>query len=351
MKQRFDELKRSTWELPSGRQKLAVLEEMIRIADRYMTEEQAYDARIGYLSEASEAGCQEKLLVIFAWCLAKFEQNPGDYSAHTLMWYYKWALNSAWQIPELTLAQVDSLFEDFREKCLRHGYSLRMYYMNKVNSLLSQGRLPEAAAAYKLWRTEPRDALADCLACERHMLGTYHIGIGHIRRGLQQLKPILEGQMSCRHIPQQTYGHIILPLLQLQEPERAHALARKALPRLDGPAYLPELGAFLSFYTVTNLSKAEKLYRQTIHLGLESRAGWDRLHYLLAVRQFLREWHRKKRRKRLAASDRVTIPWLDEQLALLAAAFDRRNGNDHISRLITDADSRVNKLIKVYRQR
>lgn len=350
MKNRFDELRRGSWNMPDGRQKLAVLEEMIRIADRYMTEEDAFDTRINYLSAALEAGYPEKMLVAFSWCLSKFEKSPGEYSHHNIMWHYKWVLNEIWQLPEFSLEQIERIYEDFKEKCLKYGYNLRAYYQQKVNFMLSQGMLTEAAEFYKMWRSTPRDSLADCKACEQNLFGVYQFKINHLKRGIQTLKPILDGKMQCRSIPQNTYSQVIMPLLKLKEYENAIATAKKAIRLLEGPQFIVEYGIFLEFFTVTDLPKAEKIYNQTIRFGLESKVGWARFQYFLSVRQFLRMWSKKKRRKKLAESDRVSLDWLDLEIASLADSFNRRNGNAYMNQFIMDKDKNIRRLVEAYQR-
>jgi len=349
MKNRFDELRRGSWNMPDGRQKLAVLEEMIQIADRYMTEEDGFDTRITYMFAAQEAGCSEKMLVAFSWCLSKFEKSPGAYPHHTIMWHYKWILNNIWQFPEFSLEQIERIFEDFKEKCLNYGYSLRPYYQQQVNFMLSQGLLTEAAQFYKMWRSTPRDSLADCKACEQNFFGVYQFKSNHLKRGMQTVKPILDGKMQCGSIPQNTYSQVIVPLLKLKEYEIALATAKKAIQSLKGPQYIVEYGIFLEFFTVTNLNKAEKIYNQTIRFSLESKVGWERFQYFLSVRQFLRVWNQKKRRKKLAESDRVSLEWLDLEIASLADAFNQRNGNTYMDQLITDKDNHTRRLVEAYR--
>jgi len=348
MRIRYNELRDASWNLPDGRQKLAVLEEMIQIADRYMTEEDAFDARISYISAAQEAGCSEKTLVAFSWCLAKFDKTPGAYSHHTIMWHYKWVLNEIWKFPEFSLEQIERIYEDFKEKCLIYGYNLRAYYQQKVNFMLSQGMLTEAAEYYKLWRSTPRDSLADCKACEQNLFGVYQFKINHLKRGMLTVKPILDGKMQCRSIPQNTYSQVIVPLLKLKEYEIAMTTAKKAIQSLKGPQYIVEYGIFLEFFTVTNLAKAEKIYNQTIRFSLESKVGWDRLQYFLSAREFLRTWNKKKRRKKLAESDRVSLDWLDHEIAVLAEAFNQRNGNSYMNQLISDKEKNTRRLVEAY---
>ncbi|MUT64803.1 hypothetical protein [Paenibacillus sp. NEAU-GSW1] len=346
MKNRFYGLRRELWSMPDGKRKLTVMEEAIRIADQHMTESDAYDARMDYSSAALECGCPERIFISFSWCLAKFEQRPGEYSSYMIMWHYKWVLNQIWRLPQVELEQIERIFEDFRQKCVQYGYSLRAYYQQKVNFMLSQGHMEEAAAMYKKWRETPRDQLSDCRACEQNLFGEYYFQINHLKRGMQTIKPILEGKLSCRSIPQNTYSNMIVPLLKLGEYDQAVEIAKKAYRSIEGPSYLAEYGVFMEFFTVTDMAKAVKLYERTIRLGLESKMPWDRFQYLLSVRLFLQQWSATKRRKKLAESERVTMAWLDEEIGTLAEAFNRRNGNDYMHRFIEQKEQNISRLIK-----
>lgn len=90
MKQRHDELRNEAWSMPDGKQKLAVLEEAVRIADLYMSREDAYYARMSYSEAALQSGYTDRFIVSFAWCLAQFEKDPRSFSSHQLIWHYKW---------------------------------------------------------------------------------------------------------------------------------------------------------------------------------------------------------------------------------------------------------------------
>ncbi|MGM0881541.1 MAG: hypothetical protein ACQEXQ_10965 [Bacillota bacterium] len=349
MKNRYDGLKRETWRMPNGKQKLALMEETIRIADKYLTEEDAYDARMDYSSASLECGCPERIFISFSWCLSKFEKQPSEHSSFMIMWHYKWVLNQIWRLPQISLEQIELVFDDFREKCLKYNYSLRPYYQQKVNLMLSQGKTQEAALYYKKWRATPRDQLSDCKACEQNLLGKYYFTINHNKKGLQVVKPILEGKIKCRTVPQTTYSHIISPLLKLGEYDRAISTANKAFRSIQGPEYLEEYGIFMEFFTVTDLKKAVKLYERTIRLGLESKMPWDRFQYLLSVRLFLQQWSKARRRKKLSESEIVTLEWIENEINSIAVAFNTRNGNDYLNKYIADKDANIHRLVSAYR--
>jgi hypothetical protein len=264
------------------------------------------------------------------------------------MWYYKWVIGLIWRFPEFSLKQIEAVFDDFKQRCIQYGYSLRPYYHKRSGYLLSRGLTQEAAACYKQWREASRDTLADCRACEQNAFGHYLFSANQLKRGMQTVKPILDGKMSCRSIPQATYSEVMVPLLKLKQYEEAVAVGKKAFRVIKGPQFIEEQGVFLEFFTVTDMPKAVKIYNETIRYGLESKSSWERFNYLLSVRLFLREWHKKKRRKKLAEDSRVTLAWLDQEIAVLADAFDRRNGNDYMQTYMADKEKHMNRMIEAF---
>ncbi|MEO3945880.1 hypothetical protein [Gorillibacterium sp. CAU 1737] len=344
MNNRFEELRRASWSLPDGKQKLAVMEEMIRLADLYRPVSDAYEVRMNYVSAAPDGGCAERMMIAFAWCLAEFRKHPDQYSSFSLLWNYKWVLNQIWRIPEFSRETADRVFEDFKAMCTEFGYNLRPYHQQRVSYLLSLGELDEAADAYRLWRATPRDSLADCRACEQNLFGEYRFRIGHLKQGMKTLKPIMDGRMRCHAIPQNTYSLVMNPHLQLGETDQAIAVSRKAFRELEGPAYLEEYGELLETLTLMDLARAYKLYERTLPFVRESRIGWNNLNYLYAAGLFVEEWTKSKRRKKLPMADQVTPEWISDELGRLIQAFDRRNGNSIISERMADRVKTFHKL-------
>lgn len=344
MKQRYDQLRSEAWSLPQGKQKLAVLEEAIRIADLHMTKEDSYYARMSYSEAALDSGYEERFLVSFTWCLTQFEKDPAAYSSFTLIWHYKWFVNQIWRFPQFGTDQITSIFNDFKAKCLQYGHSLRPYYQCLHRYALSQGDHESAQANYELWRKTARDGMSDCSACEQNGFGYYHFTVGRYRRGLQAMKPIMDGRMTCKSIPQNTYSHLLLPLLETEQADEAVKMAKKGARLLKGPGYLSEYGSFLAYYTATDIHKAAKWFEQTVQYAMDTRVGWDRLLYMISARAFLQLWHAKNRRRKLNVSSDITYEMIVKDTEQLAAAFDLRNQNHYCTELLKQKLKQVQKL-------
>ncbi|GFN31497.1 hypothetical protein [Paenibacillus xylaniclasticus] len=348
MRSRFNGLRNQVWELPKGKQQLILMEEAIRLADEHLTPSDAYEARMSYSNMAVDLGYPERLLISFAWCLAEFDRKPGEHSAHTIMWHYKWVLARGWQFPQIATSEIERIFADFKERCLKYGFSLRPYYQQLVHYHLAKGEREEAQRCYKEWKSAKRDYFSDCSACEQDSYGRYYFDLNQNKRGMRVIKPILEGKVSCRSVPQSTYVNMVEPLLKLGQFEEAKEAAKKAVRSLDGAGYLTEFGLLLEYYTLTDMAKAAKLFERTISYGLECRMPWMRFLYFVSVRLFLLHWHAGSRRKKLAAPEYVTLEWVEQETSRLADAFDRRNGNSHCRSLAASKERQMMKLQAAY---
>jgi hypothetical protein len=329
MKQRYDELRNEAWSLPDGKQKVTVLEEAVRIADLYMSKEEAYHARMTYSEAALVSGFEERFIVSFAWCLSQFEKQPDLYDNHQIIWHYKWLVGIIWRFPQFGAAQIEDIFDDFKRKCLQYGHSLRPYYSKVHLYALAGGHAELAQTYYEQWKKAPYDQMSDCRACEQNLFGYFHLTTGRYKRGLQTLKPILSGKMSCRSIPQNTYSHVLMPLLETDQQEEAAKLARKGARMLKGPGYLEEYGRLIGYYSATDLNKAAKLLESTAEYVLSNKTDWNRFQYLIGARAFFTLWNEKKRRRKLVVHNSFTSEWVEAESERLARAFDTRNGNDY----------------------
>ncbi|MDQ0059364.1 hypothetical protein [Paenibacillus harenae] len=343
MKQRYDELRSEAWNLPDGKQKVTVLEEAVRIADLYMSKEDAYYARMSYSEAALMSGFEERFIVSFAWCLSQFEKQPELYDSHQLIWHYKWLIGIIWRFPQFGAVQIADIYYDFKRMCLQYGHSLRPYYSKIHMYALVSGHAELAQTYYEAWRKAPYDAMSDCRACEQNMFGYFHLASGRYKRGLQTLKPILSGKMSCRSIPQNTYSHVLMPLLEIDQHDEAAKLARKCSRMLKGPGYLEEYGRLIGYYAATDLNKAAKLLESTAAYAISNKTDWNRFQYLIGAKAFFSLWNEKKRKRKLNVHSSFTSEWVEAESERLARAFDDRNGNEYCQGLLAHKVNQVRK--------
>jgi hypothetical protein len=348
MKRRFNALLSQTWQTEDERRVMALYEEAIVIADRYLTESDAYEARIGYTRRAVEFGFYDRMLVTFAWCWSRFVRDPGRYSSFYMLWQFKWIIGNMWKCAAFSLEQLEALYALFREYCAKYGYSLRPGYGAYMSMMLGIGRPAEADEHYRLWRSAGRDALANCQACERHAMGAYYIEKGQYRRGLRMVRPILEGNLSCSSVPGSTHELAVNACMALGRSGDARAHADKAFRMLKGSGYLYEYGTLIAFYAIANRRKALLLLRNTFPYVRLPVSDWEKLHYLVGV-QFLLEQEGGTRRRTRSAGSEPESGWVSAEIERLVKAFDERNRNRHVSRRVEELRNRYAKWKAVLR--
>jgi tetratricopeptide (TPR) repeat protein len=205
-----------------------------------------------------------------------------------------------------------------------------------MHLMLHTGRMDEADKSYQLWRKEKRDDISNCQACEQHAMGGYYFSKGHYGRGLQVLKPILEGKLTCSDVPAETHELVIPAYMALGRREEARAFADKARRALEGPGKLYQYGTLIAFYAADNRRKAVQLYRNTRRYAEMTANDWAKLHYLVGVQCLLEQEGSGKGRKRKARSSEWDRDWVCSEIERLAKVFDERNRNCHVSRRVEE---------------
>lgn len=348
MKQRFNALRSQIWDTKDEQQIMALYEEAIVIADRYLTEADAHSIRMDYTNKAVQYGQLDKMLASFSWCWSTFVKNPERYSSFYMLWHFKWIIGGLWKRSIYSKTQIEQLFALFAEQCEKYNYSLRPYYQSYMEWLLYSGKTKEADEYYKLWRKTTRDGLANCQACEQQSMGQYYFSKGHYKRGLQLLKPILEGKVSCRSIPESTYETLIVPYVALGQYEQAHAYADKAFRNIKGAGKLYEFGTLIAFYTVANRRRATQIYRNTSREVYTTENDRDKLHYLVGVQFLIEQSELEGKRKRKAHSSELEYSWVLAEIERLITAFDSRNQNDHIRRETAELQKQYASIASLY---
>jgi len=348
MKQRFDALRSQIWDTNDEQQKMALYEEAIVIADRYLTEADAHSVRMDYTNKAVEYGQLDKMLASFSWCWSAFVKHPERYSSYYMLWHFKWVVENLRKSTIYSVKQLEELFALFKEQCEKYNFSLRPYYEAYMHSLLYSGRINEADEYYQLWRKAKRDGLTNCQACEQHAMGGYYFSKGHYKRGLQLLKPILEGKISCRSVPESTYEMLIMPYAVLGQYENARTSADKAFRYLKGAGNLYHFGTLIAFYAVTNRRRATQIYRDTSKEALTNVNDWYKLHYLVGVQFLIELSELEGKRKRKAHPSELEHSWVLSEIERLIKAFDARNQNDYISQRIAGLRKQYASLASLY---
>jgi hypothetical protein len=326
-------------------QKIELLQSAVNIADALGDVELGFETRSELMDAAVISGRPELLFVAFAWMLAQFDAGRVDeHQQDDLLWKYKWVINTLWEFPSITAAQIDASFKDFSQRLERSGYNSRTAHYFRWKYELHRGDLAAAERQRNAWQAMSKDDLSDCTACEAHFDTVYQSSIGQHELALERAAPILSKRMQCAEVPHTTYGALLKTLLHLERLEQAaDAHHRGYRMTRDNPEFLISVSQHLEFLAFThNIGAAVTLLERHLPWALETTALERRFEFYRALQPL---WARLSEigetRVKLRAPQDFALQADDDtfevsalelhfraELERIAAQFDTRNGTN-----------------------
>ncbi|WP_226000311.1 hypothetical protein [Paenibacillus sp. BJ-4] len=353
MEDTIHDLMEQAEDLPGGAAKLAILEEAARLADTSGLQELAYEIRGEILECAIFNGYPLKALVAFSWQLGRFDQNPEEYDADTLLWNYKWILGKVCSFSNIPRTQIEDLAEDMRKRYAEYGYNERPYYYYKFRIAMDMGELDEARRYLDTFRQIESDSMSDCEACEQSQMVRFYYLTGEDEQALAVAKPILSGRMRCAEVPHVTLSQVLLPLYRQGEVEQAKDQHRKGYRLVrDDRDFLKTIAEHIEYLTIANPVEGIGVVERHLHMALDYESGLEQMYFYAAMVGLLQKLDASKKLRLVRIP--TAFEWgkeertLEEMIAYFrplaesaAAAFDRRNGNtfysDWIGRILQTA--------------
>ena len=355
MSESWEEIIDRAEDLPSGLEKVALVEHAVRIADSSGSENDKYRARLELIDAANYAGCPEKVLVAFSWCLAKYDAKPNDYWPYELMWRYKWVSEKLACFPQIAREKIEEMHNDMERRYKKLSYSIRPVHGGRFVNALRMGLTEEAADHYSAYSKSRRDWMSDCEACECDVAVDYFIEKGHYKRAINKAKPILNGKLSCAEVPHLTYATLLRPLVSLGRMDEAAEIHQKGYRKIaKNREFLGAIARHLQYLSfIENDAKAIRLIEQHLPIAIRANDPLRKLQFYSSVYGFFASLtDRKPRAKKMMLP--VEMPgfrddhrYLPADLASqflteaqeMATAFDQRNDNDHVTRTIEQTHS------------
>lgn len=351
---RYDELLRESRNLPENPVRVAILEEAVREADSLGDERRSYEARRELINVATFAGCDDRAVVAFGWCLGYADRQGDDFhDLHSLLWSYKWIAGNVVNFPNVPRKQIESMEEDLGRRLEIEGYNRRPWLKIRWSNALDMGDLDRAVSLCEEWLTTPRDFLSDCAACDTSAHARLHFALGEDQRGIDRAAPVLEGRQSCKSVPHSTFGNVLRPLVRLDRLEEADDFQRRGYRLVARrQQHLDTVGKHLLYLVhLEHWDRAVRMFERHLGWSLESNEPSTRFDFELAGWMlFDRLAERGNRFRKLKVPEVLPLPkddgryrpaeiagWLEARTLDLAARLDARNGNEAFSREIDSA--------------
>lgn len=347
-------LNEEAW-LEEGPQRRAVIDEAVALADELGDEDLQFQARMALTDCVAITGDRDAELSSFAWCLAKYDEDPvrfSDSQHGDVLWHYKFVLFTLDGSSIFTLSQIEAALDDMEARYRRADAGQSAVFWQRFQHAWYTGRLDQA----KDWRVKflatPRDDYSDCDACTRSQLARFAAEVGDEVEALRLVDEIINDDYSCAEEPERALATVLVPMLRAGQLEEARATHTRSyrLAR-NNPDLIDTVGLHMRFCAITGnearaLALAERHIGWLAHDALNEAGQHD---FLLSLGvalsavglaghgdEVVRGAETAGLRRFFGEHDGL---WRADELAdaawgaaaRIAAAFDTRNGNTYVS--------------------
>lgn len=351
MNPKYEELISQIYAAP-GRESIALLEELIRLADADNDVDMAYGARFELSKIASDEGFPEKAIVAFAWCLAQFDKEPDRDDWFRLLWRYKVILELIPVFARVSREKIVDMQEDMARRLQAHGETERTAHYYRSWNFMRMGEYETALKFQETYTAMARSDTSDCLACELDRQVELLCRLKRDGEALDLAQSIISGSMSCGEVPHFTNAHIVRSLMRLErlDEARSRSEAGYSLVRRERK-YLGTIGD-LMLAPIRRRDFDSAIPMLIRHLGWATEAGADELRFRFysscsLLMEALSLVHPEPRKLRLppkldcARPDDTYKPadlaaWFASEAQTLSERFDRRNGNAQYQAILAE---------------
>ncbi|MFI6531852.1 hypothetical protein ACIBHY_05345 [Nonomuraea sp. NPDC050547] len=333
----IDDLIDEASDLPYGEARTLLLEQALRHAESGGDREQILAVRME-LTEAYQFGSEPaKSFATFSRCVADFDADPelfDDWQTHTLLWQYKWIVDSMRDFPQVPLGRAHDALAEMERRYREAGAGLHAVHAQRC---MVAGHVGDRAAAeehFHHWTITPRDEMSDCEGCDPDGKIMHLAALGRDEEAVALAAPVVAGHLTCENQPQSILSCLLLPYVRTgryAEAAQAHLKAYRLIQAL--PHYTSNLDLHLEFLARTgNENRGLEILQRELP-RLEERASPHTLMSFLGAAGLL-----LRRLEELGHGDlAVAVGGAETSVAALraevtgrarelAAAFDTRNG-------------------------
>ncbi len=192
--------------LAHGKAKISAIYEAIKQADENNDVPFQFYFRISLCKESGFYGDCLDEIVVFPQLLSLIDKYPNEPIAHYdmdyknsmehILWVYKWFLEDCIDYYQVSKADCEKFFEDFKQKSLAVGYGLHTYY-SIIYDYYKQFDKERRDECFRLFMSTPRDRNSNCLACEKNKIVNHYLEKGDLRNAHLAAIDLESGKVSC----------------------------------------------------------------------------------------------------------------------------------------------------------
>ncbi|NDV59809.1 hypothetical protein [Bacteroides sp. 519] len=257
--------------------KVQLLKQAAVIADDNDDVEWGYDIRMQLIHECYFLPSDNELVTNFSWILNAYEQHPDWFDENDFLWEYKWILGSMYNNPEVSMEQIETILEDFKNRLTRNGHGLRAYYDRLYTETLSINKYDQAKEYLDLRNTCPQDDVDNCVACTLDYELDYYLETGNFDEAYNRAQPLLNKQIhvhTCSQVPARTFCTLLYHAQKNGKHELAAELFSKGENEMEEQKENPNLisygGMLISYLADKDKEKTLKYIQRYLPWALDT---------------------------------------------------------------------------------
>lgn len=328
-------------QLKKAEDQLTLLKQAIALADANNDQDWGFDLRMDLIRTEQFTAHSQESFPAFAWILNTADNNPGMFSEEEILQEYKWLAAVSYNNLIITKEQIENIFEDFKSRCIKGGFSLREYYNIVANYSLFMGDKIAARTYLDNRDKKPEDALS---SWSNDMITTIYVEMfeGEFEKAIAHINEFVANQSSHKMNSIPVYSGLIYYLGGKMDDDRVTKYFNEADDEFSKLSVLPfqlyEVTLMMYYMSKKQKDRAWMYFEKYVNLEIDAESA-VRFDFALSVLHLL-----KGDDTRVLDMISSRQPYYREDntyhltdlynyylgvAADLADKFDQRNGNTH----------------------
>ncbi|MEC4112775.1 hypothetical protein VSO92_01430 [Myroides pelagicus] len=249
--------------LSNPQDRIKLINSAVALADKHNDVLWGFETRMFLINAENYTPSSRYSFPAFAWILDQHERNIGLFEEKEFLLEYKWLLGTAYGLTSISLDQIHRIANDFKEKLLANGYSLRGLYHLEALGLQQFRDFEKAKEVIALIKASPLDELSDNPPFEQTLEVFNYLGTGDIDAALIAAQELFLDRYEGLNTAFETYTIFAMEFYRIKDSRQFEyfELAQRKLPVFD------------SNDCITNI-RSRVLYMYLLH-QYEDEVCWD----------------------------------------------------------------------------
>lgn len=328
--------------LKNAEDQIILLKQAISLADANNDEDWGFDLRMDLIRTEQFTAHSEESFPAFAWILNTYDNTPDLYSEEDILQEYKWLAAVSYNNLRINRKQIEDIFEDFKSRCLKGGFSLREYYNIITNYSLFMG---DKIAARKHLNLRDKEASDTLSSWSNDMITTIYVEMfeSDFDKAIVHINDFVNNQSSHKMNSIPVYSGLIYYLGGKMNDKRVTKYFNEADDEFSKLSVLPfqlyEVTLMMYYMSKKNKTRAWAYFEKYVNLELDAEPA-VRFDFAASVLHLLKIENENRildmisNRQPYYREDNTyhlkdLYNYYLDMATNLAKRFDERNGNAH----------------------